>query len=310
MYYVMTLMLQVLMSSSESSGLSDEHDPMVIVSDDEVAPIPEIFTSDSDSDPDPDLMSDDKDLDDFQPFALLDFGDDVPLEDDVLALPLPIHDQLIIGHPDGEHIVEPVPIHAISLAAILAEDWPFIIDLDVDADEIPVFHVDHPVKDLGDGEVFDVAILEVTSPVVSVVDISSDSYLDSDTDSRESVTSSVLWAVGLEAYPADDDAMSAAPTTPSLASTPTDTPAHTPAHAISDGSSQPPIPIGPTSWVRRVRFASFFPHTHPTDEGEPSGHPHIPPHEMSPHYQPSRPFPPSPPHVMPSSDPYHPLHHS
>ncbi|XP_022024603.1 circumsporozoite protein-like [Helianthus annuus] len=31
---------------------------------------------------------------------------------------------------------------------------------------------------------------------------------------------------------------------------------------------------------------------------------------MSPHHQLSRPFPPSPPHVMPSSDPYHPSHHS
>ncbi|MFS7954608.1 hypothetical protein Hanom_Chr07g00632531 [Helianthus anomalus] len=31
---------------------------------------------------------------------------------------------------------------------------------------------------------------------------------------------------------------------------------------------------------------------------------------MSPHHQPSRPFPPSPPHVMPSSDPNHPSHHS
>ncbi|MFS7986911.1 hypothetical protein Hanom_Chr11g01015821 [Helianthus anomalus] len=96
----MPFMLQVHMSSSESSGLSDEHDPMAIVSYDEIAPIPEIFTSDSDSDPDPDLMSNDEDLDDFQPFALPDFGDDnIPLEDDVLALPLPIHDQIIIGHP-------------------------------------------------------------------------------------------------------------------------------------------------------------------------------------------------------------------
>ncbi|MFS7946905.1 hypothetical protein Hanom_Chr06g00541861 [Helianthus anomalus] len=96
-------MLQVLMSSSESRGLSNEHDPMVIVSDDEVAHTPEIFTSDSETGPE--MMSDDDDLDDFQPFALPDFGDDVPFNDDVVALPLPIHDQLIIGHPDGEHLV-------------------------------------------------------------------------------------------------------------------------------------------------------------------------------------------------------------
>ncbi|KAF5767610.1 hypothetical protein HanRHA438_Chr14g0636361 [Helianthus annuus] len=208
-------MLQVLMLSFESNGLSDEHDPLAIVSDDEVAPVPEIFTFDSNSDPD--LMSDDEDLDDFHPFALPDFGDDIPLEDDVLALPVPIHDHLIIGHPDGEHIVESLPINFVPLAAIPVEDWPFVIDLDNDDDdEISVFHVDHPDEDLGDGEVFDVAILELASPVVSVIDISSDSDLDSDADSRESVTSSALRTVGLEAYLADDDAMSAAPATPAL----------------------------------------------------------------------------------------------
>ncbi|MFS7954607.1 hypothetical protein Hanom_Chr07g00632521 [Helianthus anomalus] len=162
----------------------------------------------------------------------------------------------IIGHPDGENIVEPIPIHAIPLVAIPAKDWPFVIDLDIDADGIPVFHVDHPDEDLGDGEVFDVAILEVASPVVSVVDISSDSYLNSDADSRESVTSFALRAVGLEAYPTDDDAMSAALVTPTPTSTPTATPPYTPIHATSDGSSQPPIPIGPTSWIRCVRFVS------------------------------------------------------
>ncbi|KAJ0616468.1 hypothetical protein HanRHA438_Chr02g0089351 [Helianthus annuus] len=177
------------MSSSESSGLSDEHNPMAIVSDDEVAPIPEIFTSDSESDPE--LMSDEEDLNDFQPFTLPDFGD-VPFNDDVLALPLPIHDQLIIGHPDGEHVVEPIPIHVIPLAAIPAEDWPFVVDLDDDDVDVPVFEVDHPDDDIGDGEVFDIAILDVASPVVSVIDISFDSDLDSDADSFESVTSSAL----------------------------------------------------------------------------------------------------------------------
>ncbi|MFS7910825.1 hypothetical protein Hanom_Chr02g00110721 [Helianthus anomalus] len=49
--------------------------------------------------------------------------------------------------------------------------------------------------------IFDVVILEVASPVVSVIDISSDSDLDSNADSRKSVKSSTLWATGLEAYP-------------------------------------------------------------------------------------------------------------
>ncbi|MFS7905776.1 hypothetical protein Hanom_Chr01g00051621 [Helianthus anomalus] len=112
------------MSSSESSGLSDEHDPMAIVSDDEIAPALEVFTSDSETDPE--LMTDDVDPDDFQPFALPDFGDDIPFIDDVLAFPLPIHDPLIIGNPDGEHLVEPIPINAVPLATIPAEDWPFV----------------------------------------------------------------------------------------------------------------------------------------------------------------------------------------
>ncbi|MFS7977922.1 hypothetical protein Hanom_Chr10g00909671 [Helianthus anomalus] len=56
-------MLQVHMPSSESNGVSEEHDPMEIVSDDEVAHAPEIFTSDSESDPK--MASDDDDLNDF-----------------------------------------------------------------------------------------------------------------------------------------------------------------------------------------------------------------------------------------------------
>ena len=47
-----------IMSSSES-GLSDVDEPMAIVSDDEIAPEPEILTSDTESDPD--MLSDDED---------------------------------------------------------------------------------------------------------------------------------------------------------------------------------------------------------------------------------------------------------
>ncbi|MFS8007499.1 hypothetical protein Hanom_Chr14g01261691 [Helianthus anomalus] len=57
------------MSSLESSGLSEEHDPMAIVSEDEIAPAPEILTSESETDPE--MMSNDEDLDDFQPFPYL-----------------------------------------------------------------------------------------------------------------------------------------------------------------------------------------------------------------------------------------------
>ncbi|MFS7953835.1 hypothetical protein Hanom_Chr07g00623241 [Helianthus anomalus] len=136
------------MSSSERSDLSGDHDPMDLVSKDEIGPVEEVFTSDTDSDPD--FMSDDDDLADFQPFALADLaGDDILLVDDALALPLPIHDQFVIGHPDGKHIVEAIPIPAIPLTSIPLEDWPFVVDLD--DNEIPIFHVDHPDEDLGDG---------------------------------------------------------------------------------------------------------------------------------------------------------------
>ncbi|MFS8019223.1 hypothetical protein Hanom_Chr15g01401301 [Helianthus anomalus] len=190
----------------------------------------------------------------------------------------------------SEHIVEPIPIHAIPLAAIPAEDWPFVVDFDDDVD-VPVFEVDHPDDELGNGEVSDIAILDVPSPVVSVVDNSSDSYPDSDNESFELVTSSALRVAGLEAYPTDDDdAISVVPATP--------TPLTASTHFCR------------TFWlVRHIRFASAFPHTPPTHEGDPSGHPHVPPHELSPCLQTSRSFPPSPPHAMPLSDPYHPSHH-
>ncbi|MFS7946911.1 hypothetical protein Hanom_Chr06g00541921 [Helianthus anomalus] len=91
--------------SSSVTGLADTDDPMSVVSDDEFVPEPGIFTSDTQSDPE--MISDDDD--DFQPFALPDFGDDIPIVDgipdeDPLVIPIPIHDHLIIGHPDGEHV--------------------------------------------------------------------------------------------------------------------------------------------------------------------------------------------------------------
>ncbi|KAJ0600112.1 hypothetical protein HanRHA438_Chr03g0114361 [Helianthus annuus] len=237
-----------MVSSFESSGLSDEHDPMAIVSDNEVAHAPEVFTSDSESNPE--MMSDDDDLDNFQPFALLDIGDDVPFVDDV----------------------------------------------------------EHPDDDLGNGEVFDIAILDVASPVVSVIDISFYSDLESDADSFESVTSSILRAAGLEAYPTDDDdVVSIAPATPVRVLTPAGTPPHTPIRATSGSSSQLPAPADHSSWLRSIRYASAFPHTLPTHGGEPSGHPHIPPPESSLCLQSPRLFPP---YNMLLSDPYHPFYHS
>ncbi|MFS7895984.1 hypothetical protein Hanom_Chr12g01125691 [Helianthus anomalus] len=131
------------MSSSES-GLSDTHDPMAVVSDDEVMPAPEIFTSDTESDPD--MLS--KDEDDFQPFTLPDFGDDLPI-------PL-VHDHLIIGHPDGEHVMVPI-LDAVPLVVIPPEDWTFD---DLFNDDVDLF-VDGPPADAQGDEEIDEDVLAV-----------------------------------------------------------------------------------------------------------------------------------------------------
>ncbi|KAL9994387.1 hypothetical protein Hdeb2414_s0917g00960851 [Helianthus debilis subsp. tardiflorus] len=184
-------MLEVFMSSSKS-GLSDDHDPMAVVSDDEVAPEPEVFTSDSESDPE--MMSGDED--DFQPFALPDFGDDAPVVDgipidDAFAFPAPIQDHLIIGHPDGEHIVAPI-LDVVPLVVIPPEDWPFDDLFDVYVD----LFLGEPLVDAqGDGEIDDVVVPEIPPPAIPVIEIYSDSSLLSVADSFEFVTSSALRAV-------------------------------------------------------------------------------------------------------------------
>ncbi|MFS8007384.1 hypothetical protein Hanom_Chr14g01260361 [Helianthus anomalus] len=160
---------QVTMSSFEGSNVYDDVDPMDLVSDNEIVPEVQVITSDSES-------ASDDDLDDFQPFALP--GDII--DADVL----------------GEHVVEIIPFDVVPFDAI-----PFIVDLEDDDDVIPVIPVDHVDADLGDGEVHDVVILDVASPVVSVMDISSDSDTNSDDPSGAFFTSSALQAVGLQRYP-------------------------------------------------------------------------------------------------------------
>ncbi|MFS7932407.1 hypothetical protein Hanom_Chr04g00367511 [Helianthus anomalus] len=232
----MIAMLQVYMSSSEN-GLSEEHDSMVIVSDDEVAPIPEVLTSDTESDPE--MMSDDDD--DFQPFALPEFGDDVPIADgipveDLFDFPAPIHNHLISGHPDGEHIVAPI-LGVVPLVVIPTEDWPFD---DLFGDDVNLF-LDGPPADVqGDGEVDDdVAILDVPPPVIPVIELSSDSNLHSVSDSFEFVTSSALQAAALQIYATDSDddtAMSAAPLSPARVPTPP--------HVLEPVPEPDPVPFG------------------------------------------------------------------
>ncbi|MFS7919062.1 hypothetical protein Hanom_Chr03g00208481 [Helianthus anomalus] len=255
----MIIMLQILVSSSKS-GLSEEYNPMGIVSDDdEVALAPEVFTLDTESDPD--MISDDND--DFQPFVLPDFGDDIPvvvdvLIDDTFALPIPDQDHLIIGHPDGEH--------------------------------------------LGDGEVDDVIVLDVPPPV----------------------------AAGLRLYATDDDdAMSAAPSSPIRAPTPPHVPDPVPdTFAIPFIAPLFPEPVSAPFDLPRI--SPLVPQPPPTADvpllfspfrggysGQPpsfdpfasADFPPIPqftPFTSDPLNEPFRWFPT---YTMPISDPYHPSHH-
>ncbi|MFS7905369.1 hypothetical protein Hanom_Chr01g00046831 [Helianthus anomalus] len=186
---------------------------MAIVSDDEIAPEPEIFTSDTESDPD--MLSEDED--DFQPFALLGFGDDFPLADsfpdeDPFVIPVPVHDYLIIGNPDGEHNVAPI-LDLDPLVVIPPEDWPFD---DLFDDDVDLFVDCPPVDAQAVGEI-DEDVVAVPPPVIPIIEISSDSSLHSVSDSFESVTSSALQAPGLQLFATDSDndtAMSTAPSPP------------------------------------------------------------------------------------------------
>ncbi|KAJ0600499.1 hypothetical protein HanIR_Chr03g0117291 [Helianthus annuus] len=199
-----------IMSSSSESGVSDPIDPRAIVSDDEIATDPEVFTLDTTS-------SDD---DDFQPFALPDFGDDIPIAD---------------GFHDGDLLLVPIPA-PFPLAAFPLEDLPLDDMSDVDID----LFIEGPPEDAQDGGApvdddvaiplaeipvdDDVVVPLVEIPVVDIIDvplvkiptveISSD---HSGPDSFESVSSATLHARGMQHYPTNTDsdtAMSAAPIFP------------------------------------------------------------------------------------------------
>ncbi|KAJ0644797.1 hypothetical protein HanOQP8_Chr16g0616381 [Helianthus annuus] len=251
------------MSSSEGSNIYDDVDPMELSSDDDYVPEVQVILSDSDS-------TSDSDMDDFQPFALL--GEII--DDDVLAIPPIFNDVVIIGHPEGEHVVEVIPWDVLPLAIV-----PFIDDLDEEDDAVvPVIPVEHLDDELGDGDVHDLVILEVPAPVVPIFIISSDSDTDSDASTYASVTSSALQGH----VDFGDDMMPAEPAIP--VPIPVPAPDASPEH------------------VRLIHFAPIIPPTDHTDEAGPSGHAHIPP-SVEPL---TAPYP--PPHVMPLTDPYHPLH--
>ncbi|MFS7987438.1 hypothetical protein Hanom_Chr11g01022691 [Helianthus anomalus] len=158
--------------SSSKSGLSDTHDPIAVVLDDE----------------------------------------------DPFDIPTHVHDHLIIGHPDGEHIVAPIP-DAVPLVVIPPEDWTFD---DLFGDDVGLF-VDGPPADAQDNGEIDDDVVVVPPHAIPVIELSSKSSLHSVLDSFESVSSSALQAAGLQLYATDSDddtAMSAAPVSPARVPTP------------------------------------------------------------------------------------------
>ncbi|KAJ0442077.1 hypothetical protein HanOQP8_Chr16g0610631 [Helianthus annuus] len=298
------------MASSASSGVYDDHTYMDISSDGE--PLVEI------------VSFDDEDLDDFQPFTLPDpVHDREPLVDDVLAVGPQLNQFIIIGHPDGAHIVDYIPLDVIPLPAVLRD----MVVSDND-DDVPVIHVGHPDDDIGDGEVHNIAILEVSSPVVSVIDISS-------SDGRFDTSPSEIRRAGLRADPTD----SSFDTIPIVTPPPDDThvPVSTPVDPLpvapldthtshpTPTTLAPGCPLPPhTADSHQFDLPTIFPHEIPAPRpgegtsGQPPSFdplasvgfmptPHFSPFEADPYCQSPRWFPP---YSMPLSDPYHPSHHT
>ncbi|XP_022030434.1 vegetative cell wall protein gp1-like [Helianthus annuus] len=162
--------------------------------DDKILPESEVHTSDTTS----------TEEDDFQPFALPDFGDDVPLAD---------------GPFDGDLPLIPIPA-PIPLATFPLEDLPLDALSD---DDIDLFIEDPPDRDQ-DGvalmdDVVPPADVPVADPVVPVIEHPDiEAPLDSPgPDSFESVASATLHHRGMQHYSPDDDsemAMSPAPFVP------------------------------------------------------------------------------------------------
>ncbi|XP_022007378.1 resuscitation-promoting factor RpfA-like [Helianthus annuus] len=195
------------MPSSSDTGVSDTLDPIAIVSDDEILSESEVYTSDTTS----------TDEDDFQPFALTDFGDDIPIADGPFGGDLPL-------------IQVPAPL---PLAAVPLEDLPHdeFADEDIDlfqegppeGDQDGVALMDSDVP-LADDPVVDPVVplaeipADVADPVVPVKAPMEEAPIDLfGPYSFESIASASLHAQGVQLYSSDSDsdmAMSVAPLVP------------------------------------------------------------------------------------------------
>ncbi|KAJ0948749.1 hypothetical protein HanRHA438_Chr01g0031161 [Helianthus annuus] len=196
------------MVSYSDTGVSDTLDPMAVVSDDEMPSEGEVYTSDTTS----------TDEDDFQPFALPDFGDDIPIADGPFGGDLPLIE---------------VPAH-LPLPAVPLEDLPH--------DEFADDDIDLFIEGLPEGDQDGVALMDadvpladpVVDPIVPLAEIPADVHIvdpvvpvgapieEAPFDlfgpySFESVASASLHAQGVQLYSSDSDsdmAMSVAPLVP------------------------------------------------------------------------------------------------
>ncbi|XP_022004022.1 proline-rich extensin-like protein EPR1 [Helianthus annuus] len=197
------------MPSSSDTGVSDTLDPITIVSDDEILSESEVYTSDTTS----------TDEDDFQPFALPDFGDDIPIADGLFGGDLPL-------------LQVPAPL---PLAAVPLEDLPHDEFTD---DDIDLFLEGPPEGDQDGVALMDADVPfaddPVVDPVVPLAEIPADVPIadpvvpveapikEAPFDlfgpySFESVASASLHAQGIQHYSSDSDsdmAMSVAPLVP------------------------------------------------------------------------------------------------
>ncbi|XP_021991320.1 proline-rich protein 36-like [Helianthus annuus] len=194
------------MPSSSDTGVSNTMDPIVSVSDDEILSESEVYTSDTTS----------TDEDDFQPFALPDFGDDIPIADgpfdgDLPLLqvpaPLPLTAVPLEDLPNDEFadddidlFLEGPPEGDQDGVALMDADVPFaddpVVDPVVPLAEIPA---DVPIAD---------PVVPVEAPIEEAPFDLFGPY------SFESVASVSLHAQGIQHYSSDSDsdmAMSVAP---------------------------------------------------------------------------------------------------
>ncbi|XP_021995799.1 vegetative cell wall protein gp1-like [Helianthus annuus] len=194
------------MPSSSDTGVSDTLDPLAIVSDDEILSESEVYTSDTTS----------TDEDDFQLFALPDFGDDIPIADGpfggdlpLLQVPAPLplavvpledlpHDE--VADDDIDLFLEGPPKGDQDGVALMDADVPFaddpVVDPVVPLAEIPA---DVPIAD---------PFVPVEAPIEEAP------FDPFGPHSFESVASASPHAQGVQLYSSDSDsdmAMSAAP---------------------------------------------------------------------------------------------------